>query len=239
MVGLCGNHHNTNCKEHNPVLYPEQATPISTSSVTPQKDNEVSSDEFDEPNRPTQNLPFQSCTNEPSNIEPKEVLSIEYLASTYEKWKNVPDNIGTKASRTQFKWNATFNPNILKEFPWMETIKSNYMVIGVVCKICREEYERSPAHFQHKAFKTNQGAWINVPLNRPWGNLRESAMIHEFGKKHKTKAKDKEKAKTHLLTCKKEKESLQDFRKRIYNKPSDFPSLTDHLRYQINHHSID
>ena len=108
------------------------------------------------------------------------VPSIENLLSTYEQWKLVlPENYDQLHNQTQRSWTAKFMPAWEKLYPWIETLKLNGTVVGIVCKVCRSKKATNDLLFESVLSKT-QGKFIKTPFVR-FGNFVEVAKVHEFG----------------------------------------------------------
>ena len=97
-----------------------------------------------------------------------------------------PAGVETGAKRRKSNWAKTYDDlRPKRHFPWIVEISDDAgLVIGIVCKICRQRYGEHPELFSTVYYTGKiHGAWINFPINRPWGEVIDKCLTHEFGSK--------------------------------------------------------
>ena len=85
----------------------------------------------------------------------------------------------------QYAATREFNPIYSKKYPWMLEVKEGEKVVGILCRLCRDNYGTEESKLQ---LKKSRGKWVTVPFVK-FGDLAEEARRHEFGnsipKEHK------------------------------------------------------
>ena len=169
----------------------------------------------------------QTTASNNDRVKTKKELKDDYL-----QWEIKKPEVELR-KRAEQHWNTKYNPQWKSSYPWLEEVHQGVTVIGVVCRICRTEYNKCPGLLGTYSYKKTGGLWINRPVNKPWGTLLERCKQHEFGiNKYNKNIKDIESNKP-LLHHKQPGESLDSFRKRLMS--DDFPyRLTEHLQRHKN-----
>ena len=109
---------------------------------------------------------------------------IEDILKTYNDWKQVPkskEELEKLGGSKQRKWTATYQGHWKKLFPWLQEIKVDGKVVGVVCSVCRNMSSSDYDEYCTTSINRSKGKFLSVPFVL-WGDLVEAAKKHEFGK---------------------------------------------------------
>ena len=100
--------------------------------------------------------------------------SIEDIIEDYNSWKwEKPTNIDTLSDSKKKKWNQGYNPNWKRMYPWIEEVKMEGKVVGILCSLCREDknFNSQDGYTQRKR---NNGTFVTKPLAK-FGSFIEQA----------------------------------------------------------------
>ena len=112
--------------------------------------------------------------------------SIEEISENYKDWKLVvPENVNELCGSKSRKWKAGYNKNWIADWPWIDVVKVNGEVKGILCKVCRDRASKLTK--ADAALVKSREILVNVPLVK-FGAFVESARKHEFGHSDTTDA---------------------------------------------------
>ena len=102
------------------------------------------------------------------------------LVNSYNSLKlELPENYSNLSKSKKRKCKSQYNPKWKKDYPWIEEVRTDSEVRGIVCKICRIKTNfRSYDAIQQR--RRNNGKFVTVPFTK-MGNFYEQARVHEFG----------------------------------------------------------
>ena len=90
----------------------------------------------------------------------------------------------------QLKWRAAYRPVWKTEFPWINEVKVDGEVKGIVCSVYRECLADININIDEDLqLKRSRGKFITVPFTK-FGNFYEAAKEHEFGNKGRLDHRD-------------------------------------------------
>ena len=114
------------------------------------------------------------------------VPTIDELVGSYNEWKlklpskEQPDKL---ARSKQLKWRAAYRPVWKTEFPWINEVKVDGEVKGIVYSACRECLVDININIDEDLqLKRSRGMFITVPFTK-FGDFYEAAKEHELGNK--------------------------------------------------------
>ena len=164
---------------------------------------------------PAEQVPVEQVPAEHEVVEVVPgVPTIEVIIKKYDEWKlAIPEDIQALHERTRRSWLAKFNVDWNLNFPWIQVVRVNDEVVGILCSFCRSKCAAGDSLFKCVKEKS-QGKFIEVPFVR-FGNFVEAAKAHEFGN-------------TPVPRC-----GVKKYREQITNGSVDIPN-TLHMRVYLS-----
>ena len=135
--------------------------------------------------------------------------TIDEFVGSFNEWKlKLPskEQLDKLARSKKLKWRAAYRPVWKTEFPWINEVKIDGEVKGIVCGVCRERLADININIDEDLqLKRSGGKVITVPFTK-FGDFYEAAKEHEFGNKGRLDHRD---SKGNLLNVKAIKRKIE------------------------------
>ena len=104
------------------------------------------------------------------------VPTIASILGNIDQWRRKAPSSSLSTTR-KYALLKKFDRMYIGMYPWLVEVKEDKEVVGLLCKVCRENFGTDASNMQ---LKKSGGKWVTVPFVK-FGDLMEEAKKHEFG----------------------------------------------------------